>query len=113
MRIPAITRIYSDSIVVTVENLLLLSSPVVDRQYDPARDEALKEARKRDTLEKLEQLLQQGLTVSIFLCIFGFGQLIVNLVCSGSTAQLDNVNVASLVGTLIRLWPILCPPCGV
>ena len=60
LRIPAITSIYTESIEVTVEDLLLLSSPVVDRQYDAARDEALKQARKRDTLEKLEQLLQQG-----------------------------------------------------
>ena len=60
LRIPAITSIYTESIEVTVEDLLLLSSPVVDRQYDAARDKALKQARKRDTLEKLEQLLQQG-----------------------------------------------------
>ncbi|XP_067950623.1 intermembrane lipid transfer protein VPS13A-like [Watersipora subatra] len=57
--LPAPTKLLTDPLIVTVENVFLLASPTCDRQYDEAKDELIQQAHKRQLLEKLEQLLQQ------------------------------------------------------
>ena len=66
LTLPAITRIRTESLIVKIDNVLVLASPVCDRQYDAEKDEALQRAHKREVLEKLEQLLQQGRDVVIY-----------------------------------------------
>lgn len=60
LSVPSILYILTSPIVITVKHLVLLASPSCDRNYDKERDEALKRARKRELLSKLDELLKQS-----------------------------------------------------
>jgi len=71
LKLPGITSIYTESIEVKIDKVVLLASPVCDRKYDAEKDEALELARKRETLDKLEQLLlEQGMLISEAMFVF-------------------------------------------
>lgn len=54
-------NVYSSPFVLKVKHLTLLASPVSDRKYDKERDEALRLARKQETLRKLEDRMQRSM----------------------------------------------------
>jgi len=60
IQVPSLYSIYKESVILNIESLLLLATPVNDRKYDKDRDERLERARKQETLERLDEILQQG-----------------------------------------------------
>ena len=48
------TSLYSSPVVAVLEDVYVLAGPVSDRKYDPDRERALLQARKRARLAELE-----------------------------------------------------------
>lgn len=46
--------LYTQSVVVTVEDVYIIAGPVVSREYDPGKEKRLDRASKRKKLEDLE-----------------------------------------------------------
>ncbi|XP_023227700.1 vacuolar protein sorting-associated protein 13A-like [Centruroides sculpturatus] len=46
--------LYSDPVLVHIEDIFILSGPVIDREYDPEREKRLLRAQKKKRLEEVQ-----------------------------------------------------------